>query len=196
MCQTFLNDANFYALLLQIDQELAAPVQGGGCRYCGGKLHRADYPRKPRGVARRVLGEGYERRISFCCAEAGCRCRMTPASVRFLGRRVYLGVIVVLSAVLSGGVTAKRARYLGEHLGVGGRTLERWRRWWREGFVGTPFWQWARGYFSPPPRSERLPASLLECFAAEGLAGQVIALLRFIAPLSTVGAIGAQRQGI
>ena len=92
MCHVFTLDANFLAFLQQIDDELAEQVQAGGCPHCGGPLHRASYPRKPRGVPHRQLDERYRRRHSFCCAADGCRRRCTPPSVRFLGRRVYLGV--------------------------------------------------------------------------------------------------------
>jgi hypothetical protein len=35
-------------------------------------------------------------RFSFCCDRDGCRNRATPPSVRFLGRKVYLGAVVML----------------------------------------------------------------------------------------------------
>ena len=91
VCHAFLTDANFYELLFQIDESIAAEVRARGCS-CGGQLHRALYPRKPRGI-RCALDESYQSRLSFCCAQDGCRRRHTPASVRFLGRKVYLGRI-------------------------------------------------------------------------------------------------------
>jgi len=87
VCHALLQNPNFLQLLLQIDIELAAQSQAGGC-HCGGVLHCANYPRKPRCC----LGEAradYESRFSFCCSQ--CRKRTTSMSVRFLGRRVYLG---------------------------------------------------------------------------------------------------------
>ncbi len=66
------------------------------------------YPRKPRGVARRVVDDSIGTRLSFCCAREGCRRRHTPASVRFLCRRVFLGAVVVLVTALSSGLTGKR----------------------------------------------------------------------------------------
>jgi hypothetical protein len=65
-----------------------------GCFYCLGKLHRADYDRKPRGDPQ------WDRRFSYCCAEADWRQRRTPESVRFLGRRFYAGLVVVLIATM------------------------------------------------------------------------------------------------
>lgn len=160
VCHAILLDANLYTFLFQIDQELATEARAAGCSY-GGVLHSARYPRKPRG-APRGLGSDYEKRLSFCCAEEDCRRRTTPSSVRFLGRRVYLGAIVVLVSAMEGGVTLKRAERLRELLGVSLRTLKRWRRWWRETFVGSSFWKHAQGYFMPVVEETALPASALE----------------------------------
>lgn len=109
MCHAFVADSRSYQFLFPIDQEIAVEVQAGGCCFCGGMLHSACYPRKPRGI-RSALDESYNYRLSFCCATDGCRRRTTPPSVRFLGRKVYLGVIVVLSSALEYGLSAKRRR--------------------------------------------------------------------------------------
>jgi len=49
VCQAFLQDPAFFRFLTRIDEELAAAARLGGCRFCEGPLHVADYPRKPRG---------------------------------------------------------------------------------------------------------------------------------------------------
>ena len=90
-----------------------------------------------------------------------------PPSVRYLGRRVYLGAVVVLVTAMLGGITATRAAQLREWLGVSVRTLKRWRAWWRETFVASVFWRGAQGRFMPPVAIEALPASLLERFAGD-----------------------------
>src|SRR5215813_3352307 len=92
--QTILNDASFYRQLSRFDGDLAEQARCKGCS-CGGRLHRALYPRKVRGVPEEVEEE-YGRRWSFCCAEEGCRKRTTPASFRFLSRRVYAATVMVL----------------------------------------------------------------------------------------------------
>ncbi|MFO1352963.1 MAG: hypothetical protein U1F68_20730 [Gammaproteobacteria bacterium] len=183
MCHTLLNDANVYRLLLRIDEDLAGAVRADGCPHCGGVLHSARYPRKPRGVPRNLLGADYAQRLSFCCAEAECRRRTTPASVRFLGRRVYLGVVVVLLSAFANGVSAARAGWRGARLGVARRTLERWRKWWREGFLASPFWQARRAHFMPALAPRTLPAGLLERFAGATLGERLRHLLAFLAPL-------------
>lgn len=185
MCHNFLSATSFYLMLLRIDEELAGEVQAKGCPYCGGTLHSANYPRKPRGVARAVLGAAYEYRLSFCCAEEGCRRRTTPASVRFLGRRVYLGVIVALLPALANGGQGHCVRCLNTHLGVSVRTLQRWRHWWREDFAQSPFWQAARARFMPAPDIAALPASLLHRFAGEQWSQRLVALLRWLRPITT-----------
>ena len=94
MFGALLAEGELYELLQRFDEDLAAEHRAGGCPRCGGVLHSARYRRKPRGFA--GLAPEYGRRLSFCCARAGCRQRATPPSLRFLGRKVYLGAVVVL----------------------------------------------------------------------------------------------------
>jgi hypothetical protein len=123
----------------------------------------------------------------------GCRRRVTPPSVRYLGRRVYLGAVVVLVTAMRAGLTARRAAQLREWLGVNVRTLARWRRWWRETFVASPFWHGVKGRFAPPVEPDELPAALLERFTADHPRDRLVAVLRFLAPLTTHPAHGASR---
>jgi hypothetical protein len=161
-----LSDPSFWALLLRLDEDLAAEARAAGCPHCGAPLHSGHYPRKPRGIARSVLGAAYEHRLSFCCSREGCRRRVTPPSVRFFGRRVFLGALVVLVSALSRGLTGKRRAWLAEQIGAGADTLERWRRWWRVVFPTTRCWQARRGQWLPPPAPEDLPVGLLARFGA------------------------------
>jgi len=169
---------------LALDQDLAREAQAAGCRACGGQLHSARYPRKPRGGPD-DLGPSYEWRFSFCCAREGCRRRTTPPSVRYLGRRVYLGAVIVLVTAMQAGLTPVRTQRLQELIGVSLRTLKRWRTWWRTTFVATAFWRAAAGRVLPPVRIETLPASLLERFGAPDARAQLGRVLRFLSPLST-----------
>ena len=153
MYTTLLTDATLFDALIVIDHELATTAQAGGCRRCAGRLDHADYPRKPRGGPA-TLSAAYEKRASFCCDEDECRKRLTPASVRFLGRKVYLGAVVLLACVLRQGPTPWRVSRLHALLGVSALTLARWHRWWRDAFVHTAFWRAAdhgsRVRSSPP----------------------------------------------
>ena len=184
MCHAFLTDATIYQLLTQIDESLAEEVRARGCDFCGGVLHSARYPRKPRGV-RSALDESYDSRLSFCCARDGCRRRSTPPSVRFLGRKVYLGVIVVLLTALHHGLTEARCRRLLEALEVPAQTLWRWRRWWREQFAQSRCWRALAGRFMPPLAVDQLPGSLLERLDGSALSERVVQLLVLIAPTTT-----------
>jgi transposase-like protein len=183
---TLLTDATLYEALIAIDQDLAVTAQAGGCRQCPGRLHHGDYPRKPRGGPS-TLPAAYDRRTSYCCAR--CRKRLTPPSVRFLGRRVYLAVVVVLACVLRQGPTPTRVRRLREVLGVSAETLTRWHRWWREAFVRTPFWRAARARLAAPVDEADLPQALLARFPGEASAS-LVAMLRFLSPLTTASTVG------
>jgi hypothetical protein len=180
VCHALLQDSRFFLLLLQIDIDLAAQARAVGCR-CGGTLHRANYPRKPRACLNEIRAD-YESRFSFCCSQ--CRKRTTSMSVRFLGRRVYLGLAVVLMS--AGRTDAQPAlAQLGELLQVPARTVQRWRRWWVEQFPLTPLWQATCARFMPPVDLGLLPASLAERFA--GVAEESMRrILVFLSPL-TVG---------
>jgi hypothetical protein len=170
-------------VLQHLDDDLAVEAQSGRCPFCGGVLHRAAYPRKPRGGPA-VLPDGFARRHSFCCDAEGCRRRVTPPSVRFLGRRVFVGTVVVIAATLRHGLTRARVRRLRDDLGVSRRTLERWRAWWREAFAASPWWRGVRGRFMPPVPTATLPRSLLERFAGDGHV-PLVKLLELLAPITT-----------
>jgi len=190
VCHALLRDASLYALMFTFDQDLAAEARAAGCAACGGILHSARYPRKPRGGLD-DLGPEYTTRLSFCCAHDGCRRRTTPPSVRFLGRRVYLGAVVVLVTAMAGGITATRAAPLRAWLGVSVRTLKRWRAWWCETFVASPFWRGVKGRFMPPVAVDTLPASLLERFAGADERTRLLQTLVFLGPVTTRRAEGS-----
>ncbi len=191
MCHLNARNPNFYHLLLHIDQDFAEQTRAQRCR-CGGVLHSARYPRKPRGLP----GEARsccDFRYSFCCAD--CRCRTTPFSVRFLGRRVYAGAImVVVSATRASAGTAVAMRQL-DALGVPPSTIARWRQWWATDFVNSPFWALGQAMFVPPVETGRAPASLLERFAATQPAEPLLYLLRWLSPLTSGSAVSSLREG-
>lgn len=185
MYLSLIGDGTLCEILWQIDQFSAGEVRQGGC-VCGGKLHRADYLRKPRGGPAEIA-PGQGKRLSFCCEVDGCRKRATPPSVRFLGRKVYQAVVVVVASALRHGMTGARAGRLCALIGVNRRTLARWRRWWRTAFARSPWWQAARSRFQPPISATALPLRLLDRFPGDPRA-QLLALLRFVAPITTASA--------
>ncbi len=169
-------------LLPRIDADLAAKTQAAGCPVCGGRLDAANYPRKPRGAD--GLGDDYELRASFCCAADGCRRRRTPPSVRFLGRKVYVGAVVVLASALVRGPTKTSVTKLSAALGITRRTLARWCRWWSTTFATSRFWESVRGRFVPTVEVAMLPASVLSRMTVN-VDEPVVALLHLLAPIST-----------
>lgn len=174
---------------------MAADVQSAGCPHCGGRLHVADYPRKPRGV-RSALDASYQSRLSFCCAADGCRRRTTPPSVRFLGRKVYLGVIVILVTALTAGLSSHRRRLLIDQLDLWPQTLARWQRWWREQVPATRCWQTLRSRFVPPVEIRALPGALLGRLTGDDLIARVRQMLTLIAPLTTTSWASSLPVGI
>jgi hypothetical protein len=134
-----LVDKRFFGLLLRLDEDLATQARAAGCVVCGRRVHTGNFRRQARGVPR-GLEAHYEWRFSFCCADRECRKRLTPRSMRFLGRKIYLGAVVVLVAALRCGATPVRVARLTEILGVSRRTVDRWRQWWTEVFPQTRCW--------------------------------------------------------
>jgi len=177
-CQNHLADEQLYQLLDIVDVDLLQQAREKGCLLCGGRLHRSDYDRKPRG------GPQWELRFSLCCAEEGCRRRHTPASVRFMGRRVYAGLVVVLVSAMIHGLKPERVKVLREALKIDRRTLERWRQWWLGIFVDSSFWREARARFMPPLCQKTLPLSLCVSFEVERR-DRLLDLLKFLAPITT-----------
>lgn len=177
---------SFWLFLFSIDQDLAEGAQRKGCD-CGGRLHKANYPRKPRGCPD-GLPEQHLHRLSFCCDRDGCRRRVTPPSVRFLGRKVYLGAIVILIAAMRQGPTPRRVRELSRLIGADRTTIARWQRFWREQFPRTPFWKVARSRLVPVVEIIAFPLSLLEAFLRTHDPWQDWArLLRFLSPITAPG---------
>jgi hypothetical protein len=173
--EALLRDTRFHALLRKYDADLAARARAAGCG-CGGRLHSATYPRKPRGGPN-SLDDGYGRRDSFCCAVKGCRRRTTPSSLRFLGRRVYLGVVVLLAAAMRQGPTPVRAMRLHELLGTSARTLRRWRRWWCEVFPASTLWRAMPKLLVSPKPDANLPVALLDAFRTRGRVWRSVVVL-------------------
>jgi hypothetical protein len=178
--------ASFWLFLFSLDQDLAQTTQQKACP-CGGRLHRANYPRKPRGSD--DLPQDYAYRFSFCCARDGCRKRVTPPSVRFLGRKVYLFAVVVLVSAMRQGTSPRRLRELTHLFDADRRTIARWQVLWRELVPNTPFWKIARGRLSTLAEII-LPRSLLDQFLAgnDPCRGWAL-LLRFLSPITITGAL-------
>lgn len=177
--EKILKDVRFFKLLEDADLDLAAAARREGCPACGGRLDGGNYRRKPRGVPM-----AWDRRLSYCCSR--CRKRRTPASVRFLGPKVYAGVMVTLAAAMLNGLAGWRVACLSRELGVDRRTLKRWREWWRKAFVRSAFWKGARGAFARPVAEAAMPLGLVDAFGAANGAEAMVRLLMFLSPITVV----------
>lgn len=187
MYHELLGDARFWSFLLDVDRDLARTARAHACP-CGGRLHRADYPRKPRGGPE-DLPVACLSRFSFCCERDGCRKRVTPPSVRFLGRRVYLGAVVILVAAMRQGPTPRRIRELSKRFDADRRTINRWRAFWQEYFPLTTFWKVARGRLVPTVKVDVLPLALLEAFVSKQDRSGWKKLLLFLSPITIPGGL-------
>jgi hypothetical protein len=181
-------DARFWSFLLAVDLDLAETACKKACS-CGGRLHCANYPRKPRGTHVQ-LPEQERLRLSFCCDRDGCRKRLTPPSVRFLGQKVYLSAIIILISAMRQGPTPRRVRELSNRFRADRRTIARWQVFWREHFPQTAFWKIARARLVPLVEIISLPYSLLDAFLHHNPPDQGwTLLLRFLSPITIPGGL-------
>lgn len=180
--------ASFWSFLLTVDEDLAEETRKQGCP-CGGRLHSANYQRKPRGTPSQ-LPEPQCLRLSFCCDRDGCRKRATPRSVRFLGRTVYLAAIVIVVSAMRQGPTPRRISELSKRFGADESTIARWQTFWREHFPQTPFWKVARAGFVTLGEIVSLPYSLVDTFLRRHppCDGWTL-LLRFLSPITAPGGL-------
>jgi len=192
MRHDLLREVEFWRFLVAVDQDIAKKAREKRCSFCGGRLDCANYRRNPRGGPE-DLPEECRYRLSFCCAAEGCRKRMTPPSVRFLGRKVYFSAVIILISAMRQGPSPRRVRELSQLFGADRRTIARWQVFWREHFPETAFWKVARGRFVPAAELVSLPLSLVEAFCRpnnrwEGWEE----LLRFLSPISIAGALSVK----
>jgi hypothetical protein len=110
---------------------------------------------------------------------------MTPPSVRFLGRKVYLGAGVILVSAMRQGPTPRPVRELSTLFGVDRATFARWQAFWRDYVPKTPFWKLARARLVPVVDVLVLPLSLLKAFhRTKDPCQDWGCLLRFLSPLT------------
>jgi len=175
--------ASFWSTLTDIDRQLQLDLIAKGCPLCGGPLHVANHPRKPRGLPPGVEG-AWSQRFNTCCGH--CRSRCMPPSVRFLGRRVYAGVVVMLATMHA------------LVCGAASRTLGRWLVWWTGELPALTYWTVLRAHLVPAVETSRLPASLLErceCPAGTQSREGIMNALRALSPITTGTAVRTDSDG-
>ncbi len=178
MCTKLLKDSRLFQFIQTIDEDAITQCRASGCD-CGGKIDRSYFPKKPR-PAMPEFDELFARRPSFCCRRDNCRKRVTPPQLKFLRRKVYLSVVVLLVAAMTQGSTPNRLCELKREVGVSAQTVRRWLVFWRKIFTATASWEYQRGNFVPAVDETGLPLSLLERLAsgADPCRDRIIALLR------------------
>lgn len=188
MHDDLLRDVDFWWFLLGVDREFAQSARENGCS-CGGPLHAGNYFRNPRGGPDGLPKECCLR-LSLCCGQEGCRKRLTPPSVRFLGPKVYLLPVIFLAAAMRQGPSPRAMRELGTLFGADRRTIARWQVFWQEHFPQTRFWKLERARLPRPNEATLLPrAFVVAFFTSDNPRDDWERLLRFLAPITIAGGL-------
>lgn len=183
MYASLVTVASFWSTLTDIDRQLQLDLIAKGCPFCGGPLHVANHPRKPRGLPPEVEG-AWSQRFNTCCGH--CRRRCMPPSVRFLGRRVYAGVIVMLATMAA------------VVCGAASRTLGRWLAWWTQELPALWYWRVLSARFASSVKTSQLPASLVERFepaVEQQTVDGLINTLRALSPITSRTAVRTDDEG-
>jgi hypothetical protein len=186
MFDDFSLEKDYFAALMRADVRIAQAIAQEGCPLCGGPLHSANYLRKPRGGMLADAGEEFRLRLGLCCGRRGCRRRVLPPSLRFLGRKVYLEAVVLFAGAWA--QVAGAFRKVRERTGISVRTLGRWLHWWQEQLPRLGPWEELRARFVPPaPEESELPRSLLVHLGRVVKGPEEVARLaaRCLAPVTT-----------
>ncbi len=181
MYHPLLTDARFHNSLFDLDRLIAEQVRQSQCPLCFGNLNQSNFPRKPRGVPEDTDPD-YHIRFSLCCSTDGCRKRFTPPSMRFLSRKVYSSVVIILIFLLKPETDESRLEAINTLLGttLSVETLRRWRHFWTKDVPQTQTWK--RLAFSSV-HAQNLPVSLLALF--ETTVEQALIMgLKLILPLT------------
>jgi len=181
MCLSPLNDPAFHNSLIDFDRLIAEQARKDQCLSCGGNLHQSHYVRKPRGVPKGVHSD-YGIRFSYCCGEDGCRKRFTPPSMRFLSRKVYSSVVIILVFLLHEKTDESKIEELNQFLKttLSVKTIRRWRYFWMN--VVPQSHTWKRAAFTHV-MAQTLPASLLSQFQHASKTPLVM-VLKWMLPLT------------
>jgi hypothetical protein len=172
---------DIFARLHDLDLKLLEAARGHGCPHCGGRLDRADFPRKVRGVPTSA-DRWFETRFALCCSREGCRRRTLPPSLRFLGRKVYAAVAIVAACVAE----------LAHRHWQEARRIGRWLAWWREELGRSARFRELRGRLAVPIEVGALPGSLLAAVQGPTPTDR---LVRFLALVAGVAPPSAHEHG-
>ena len=157
-----LIDVKLITALFDLDCAIAEHVRLKRCPYCGGPLHYARFPRKPRGLPFKPSRTELFRQ-GLCCGNKECRRRTLPSSCLFMGRKwVFRCVILVFLTLWHNRL--RPVFELSEILGVDVGTLRRWRAYFRDMFPTQPAWKRLRGHVQAKLGNRQLPGALVMLF--------------------------------
>ena len=178
--RVLLGNVDFYEQLVGVDLKIANELRLRGCPRsgCHGRMHRADFPRKVRGLTADMTR--FEYRIGLCCGK--CRGRVLPPTVRFFGRSSYafVSVLVAVATALASGVSSG-ARLVG----AAWATVARWVGFLQCDLASRPEWQAVRGRLPAALELDRMPLSLVEMFGPTESNPAWLSTLRWLAPVTT-----------
>jgi len=162
MLSELLKKKSLFYHLYTIDKNIAEQYRKMPCPRCGGSLHFANYPRKLRGEPDGVPEECFIR-FSLCCGKEGCRRRLMPPSYRFLGRKVYWHIVILI--IISEWQNKINSIFkLAKLFDVSRNTITRWIDFYQNIFPSSPQWQSIRGQVVSSVKNKELPASLVNHF--------------------------------
>lgn len=183
-----LGNVEFHERLWLADVELAEQMRRRGCprRHCDGRLHRANFRRKVRGVI--VGGPQFEKRLGLCCGR--CRRRVLPPTVRFFGRSSYafVAVLVATATALLGAVATGAAL-----VGAAWCTVSRWLLFLQCHLAVHPQWQATRGRLPAEVSLARMPLALVEVFGVSQTEPAWLAALHWLSPITTTPMFSSRR---
>jgi len=162
MLSELLKKKSLFHCLYTIDKNTAEQYRKMPCPHCGGPLHFANYSRKPRGEPDGIC-EIFFIRFSLCCGKEGCRHRIIPPSCRFLDRKVYwhVAILVIISEYQKKESSIFK---LAKRFNISRNTIARWIQFYQEIFPYRSEWQRIRGQVSALIKSNELPSSLVNHF--------------------------------
>ena len=159
-----IRNVKLYQLLFFIDTDLAEQKRGNSCPFCGAPLHTSNYLRKPRGGPGNIP-ETFSIRHSLCCSAENCRKRVLPPSLRFWDRKVYWGIVILLTVVLRQQRTqGYSAGKIIKMVGISRHTLKRWIHYFKEVFPETERWKRIRGRIGVEIDMGQIPSAIILFF--------------------------------
>jgi ribosomal protein L40E len=177
----------FYQLIAKDKQISDHHLANGECRKCHSKnLRYHSYVRKVRWgpfefcISVEILEQFTYRHSSKC---RDCGAQNTPASVRFLGRKVHAGLLVLIVILFLEELPAD-ARILQYLLGpdLMLRTALRWLHWLNDTVVQSPIWKIVQGAIGVVGSVKGLVAQFRPQF--ESTEGSFPAILNGISPIT------------